>query len=242
MSGQSAQPDETAALVEGLAREMEMLRRRIDDVTARAAQVDALPGLSARVDEVTAVVTQLAHRVTATGTTAKTANTGDADGLVPCWLDHPADTSTAAQDAEVLLGELAVWVGRVYLRYLDATNAFPDCWLWHPEVVEELLWLRHAWQAAYAEGAAPSAAGDWHERQRPGVVARISGYAGTCSLEVHHPRPGRPAPVPMATPTADAAAVIAGWWATARSEPAPLPSRAQLSVADAARRERWNRR
>jgi hypothetical protein len=33
------------------------------------------------------------------------------------------------------------------------------CWLWHSEVVEELLWLRSAWRAAYADPARRSLAG-----------------------------------------------------------------------------------
>ncbi len=46
-------------------------------------------------------------------------------------------------------GTLGPWVSGVYLRYSDAVNAFPDCWMWHPDVVEELLWLHRAWLSAY---------------------------------------------------------------------------------------------
>ena len=97
-----------------------------------------------------------------------------------------------------MLTRLAQWVAGVYLRYPDAR--LPDCWLWHPEVVEELLWLHQAWLAAYAEGARVTAAADWHDRYRPGVLARIKSSADMCALDDHQPgrirhRPARTAPV-----------------------------------------------
>ena len=49
----------------------------------------------------------------------------------------------------------------------------------------------HAWSAAY-QGPQASVAlvGDWHDRQRPGVVRRIRQSAGSCSIENHQTRAG----------------------------------------------------
>jgi len=53
-------------------------------------------------------------------------------------------------------------MGAMYLRYPDAAATLPDCWLWHPDLVEELLWLSHAWTAAYqGPDASVALAGDW---------------------------------------------------------------------------------
>ena len=73
----------------------------------------------------------------------------------------------------------------------------PSAGSWHPDVVEELLWLQHAWLGAYeAKGASVQLAGDWHDRQRPGVVRRLKAAVGSCSKERHQTRArlGRGAP------------------------------------------------
>ncbi len=91
-----------------------------------------------------------------------------------------------------MLARLTGWLAGVYLRYADAARTVPACWLWHPEVVEELPWPRQAWLAAYADPDAPvSLAADWHDRLRPGVVRRIRDYAGMCSIEADHRHPDR---------------------------------------------------
>jgi hypothetical protein len=90
-----------------------------------------------------------------------------------------------------MLGELAGWLHAVFLRYPDGVAVLPECWLWHPDVVEELLWLMCAWRAAYeGRGASVQLAGDWHDRQRPGVIRRVKTAAGSCSPERHQSRPG----------------------------------------------------
>jgi hypothetical protein len=211
--------------VAGLAREFEQLYRDVRE----------LRGLTGRVDDLAVTLAQMAETV-ATGKQERP------DEPAPCWIDHPADpgrdpaASRATRDAAGLLDKLASWVGAVYLRYSDAVSGFPDCWMWHPEVVEELLWLHRAWLAAFSSGAPGTAVGDWHDRQRPGVVARIRAYAGMCSLEAHHPGQDRATPAP-ATPTADAVEAIAGWWATSRVLPGPIPTEEQIAAANA----RWRR-
>ncbi|WP_051342553.1 hypothetical protein [Pseudonocardia spinosispora] len=95
------------------------------------------------------------------------------------WL-----TITDPDEATTVLEQLRVWLEQVYLRYPKAE--LPDCWAWHPDVVEELWWLRNTWCEAYS-GDEPSwqKVGDWHERYRPGALARITTATGTCGLDVH---------------------------------------------------------
>jgi hypothetical protein len=147
----SAQPqDRTAVAVAGLARELEGLRRTVDPLRA----------LDDRVDHLARLVNQLADTLTALSARPAVAP-------APTWLLLPADEQVARR----VLDELVVWLAAVYLCYPDAAGTLPECWCWHPDLVEELLWLMHAWLAAY-QGVAASvaAAGDWHDRLRPGVV------------------------------------------------------------------------
>jgi hypothetical protein len=208
-----------AASVAGLAREVEQLRRTVAAHDALRDRLDSLASLVARLAETIA---------TAPGTASA--------APAPFWLDHPADpgqpveASKAARAAEDLLTKLNGWVAGIYLAYTDA-RSLPGCWMWHPDIVEELLWLRLAWLAAHSPDAASSAVGDWHDRQRPGVVRRIGGYASACSLGAHRPGGDRHTPIP-ATVT-DAAAAIAGWWTTKRDQPAPEPTDQQLAEAAA---------
>jgi len=207
----------TAVSLGGIARTVEALQRRVDRLAA----------VSKRVDQLGTIVTRLAERITAT------TPGGGSSMVAPCWLDlgTQPDASDTRADAEDILAMLTGWVGGVFLRYSDAR--LPDCWLWHPDVVEELLWLHAAWIAAYDPDAPVNAVGDWHDRQRPGVVARIRGYAGMCSLEAHQPGQDRHQPAPSA-PTTDGVPVIAAWWAEHRDQPAPAPSAEQVEAARAA--------
>ena len=151
---------------------------------------------------------------------------------VDSWLARLPDLFTPAE----VLADLIRWVADVYLRYTDAATELPECWLWHPEIVEELLWLMQAWRGAYYGKPSIRAVGDWHDRHRPGVVRRITGYAGTCSLDNHHL--DRASDRVVEVPTAGAAAAIAAWWAGDRDRPAPEPTQEQIAAADAA----FNRR
>lgn len=140
---------------------------------------------------------------------------------------------------EQILTDLVGWVRTIHLQYADAAAELPECWLWHPEVIEELLWLMQAWRTAYFGHPSIRSVADWHDRQRPGVVHRIAGYAGTCSLDNH--RQARVTGRAVEVPAADAAVAIAAWWAGDHDQPAPKPTPAQLSAAEAAfnRRSRY---
>ena len=202
----------SAALAE-LGRDVEAVRRALDD-RASADEVERL----AR------VVADLADMVTPPAATAENA--------VASWLREPVEADTTL----ALLGDLVDWLSTVYLRYADAARSLPECWLWHPDIVEELLWLQQAWAEAYGESGSVRAAGDWLDRLRPGVVRRIGDYARACSLENH--LPDRAAETPQ-VPVVDAAEAIALWWADARSDRAPAPTDDQMvEAAAAARRAR----
>jgi hypothetical protein len=173
-----------------------------------------------------AVVTLAYHLVTCLQVSALAARPRKA--AAPSWLVLPEDLAAAQE----VLASLVGWLGEVYLRYADAAREFPECWLWHPDVVEELLWLMHAWHAAYrGHDACAALAGDWHDRYRPGVVRRIGKLTGNCSLEKHQPQPGRTLPARPVVPLGEAMEPIAAWWATRRGEPAPEPTEEHLGAA-----------
>ncbi|HVK25942.1 MAG TPA: hypothetical protein VM677_31685 [Actinokineospora sp.] len=142
------------------------------------------------------------------------------------WLALPADPALAQR----VLTDLCDWMTVVYLRYADAVAGLPECWLWHPDVVEELLWLSQAWHAAQRAGAnAATQVGDWHDRYRPGVVRRIKAVAGTCSVENHQSRPDHTPPA-ASTPPPAAVALIAHWWGAVRVDAAPEPTADHLQA------------
>ncbi|MCW2899256.1 MAG: hypothetical protein JWO67_1521 [Streptosporangiaceae bacterium] len=202
-----------ADAVAGLAREVDELRRAVDPLRDVGGRVDDLGQL---VGQLTDAVAALSKRPSA--------------ATAPSWLLLPTDPVAV----ERTLGELCAWLHAVFLRYPDGAAALPECWLRHPEVVEELLWLMHAWCCAYqGKAASVQLAGDWHDRQRPGVVRRIRVNAGSCSVERHQTRPdwdqypSGAAPVPGL----DAVGAIARWWAAGRDDPAPEPVTPPAAIA-----------
>lgn len=202
-----------ADAVAGLAREVDGLRRAVDPLRDVGGRVDDLGRL---VGQLTDAVAALSKRPASTP--------------APSWLLLPTDPVMV----ERLLGELCAWLHAVFLRYPDGVTALSECWLHHPDVVEELLWLMHAWCAAYqGKGASVQLAGDWHDRQRPGVVRRVRQNAGSCSIERHQTRPDweqYPAgAVPV--PGAETVVAIAGWWAAHRDDPAPEPAAPHVGLS-----------
>ena len=100
-----------------------------------------------------------------------------------------------------VLQEVAAWVYRVYLRFDDAQ--LPACWLWHADVVEELVWLWQFHREAYGPNSrSVQKAADWHDRYRPGVVKRLRGVARDCDLSYHAESSGQPTGL-RAVPLAD---------------------------------------
>jgi len=202
----------SAAALAGLAREVDGLRRSVEPLSAVSGRVDDLARLMGQLVDAVAALTARPGAVAA-----------------PSWLMLPADEQIAGR----VLDELTVWMAAVYLRYSDAAGSLPECWCWHPDVVEELLWLMHAWCAAYhGTQASVALAGDWHDRSRPGVVRRIRAVAGMCSRENHMTRDGwdhTPSGAPE-VPAVDAVGPIAAWWGTRRDDPAPEPAAVPAST------------
>ncbi len=192
--------------VAGLSLEVESLRRKV-------------AGLPEKVAQLSATVAQAIDDLAGSGRRA--------DPVRPVsWIAHSSDPELVAAQ----LGELARWVAEVYLRYPIAARELPDCWLWHPDMVEELAWLHQAWQAAYGpETGTVAAAGDWHDRQRPGVVTRIRASSRSCSLENHTSDTRRTGV--LLTPGAGSIEAIATWWSSRRELQPPLPSQADLDAA-----------
>ena len=204
----------------GLASEVDSVRRTLAP----------LLGLPERVDDLTRLTSELTQAVAALTSRRPTTP-------CPSWLLLPADPELAAR----VLDELAGWLAAVYMRYPDGAGHLPECWVWHPEVVEELLWLMHAWAAAYqGPNASVTLVGDWHDRQRLGVARRIRQSAGSCSRENHVSRPGwehltGAAPT---VPGLDGVVSVARWWGGRRDEPAPESEIWTAHGAPAARQSR----
>lgn len=218
MNGPGPEGFARADAVAGLARDVHDLHRAVAQLQALPGQVDALTG---RADEVGRLVGELSEAVQALTRRPKAVP-------APSWLLLPDDPAIV----ERMLGGLCSWLHAIFLRYPDGVAALPECWLRHPDVVEELLWLMHAWCAAY-QGPAASVqlAGDWHDRQRPGVVRRLLRSAGSCSIEKHMTRPDWDQYPTGATavPRVDEAAEMAAWWGARRDDPAPEPAAARTS-------------
>lgn len=205
----------TAESVAALAGQLERLETKV-------ARYD-IGGLRADVRGITTTVAGLAEEL------AQFVESAEKDEVMPSWLwpAEPMDAGAAA----AILAQVIRWSRRVYIRYGD--GVLPECWLWHPEVVEELLWLCHSWLAAYrGPMASAQRAADWHDRQRPGVARRIRAAAGSCSLREHFEPP-----MPPVVPTVDAAGDIAAWWVDP-ARTAPVPTGEQVRAADAALRPR----
>lgn len=201
----------TATAVAGLAGEIEGLRRRLDNLDELPSQIQELAELFERL---TGQVDQLTSQPKSVG--------------IPSWLVLPEDHETV----ETVFAELGMWLTTVFLRYTDAAAALPDCWAWHPDVIEELLWLMHAWRAAYqGKKASAALAGDWHDRYRPGVVRRLKASVGKCSLENH-----APGYEPVRLPLAEQLDSITHWWAHHRQDTAPEPTEAQFATVPSRRR------
>lgn len=217
---ESARTGGTDPQVLAMARALDRTGRKVTD-------------LDKHVRQLAADVAQIAKVVAANPSTTgdKPVNgSGNADDEgeesvpeVRSWL-LATDPDLAVAD----LADLIEWLDGVYLRY-HATS-LPSCWLWHPDVVEELWWLRKAHANAYdPELGSWQRVGDWHDRQRPGVVKRINTAVGACDLTQHQPgKPhGRP---PVVAPLAGHAEQVAEAWTTGQRSH-PQPSREQLDEA-----------
>jgi hypothetical protein len=207
-----------AAQVIGLGRDVESLRRLVDrhDRTLRTV-AGRLADLEVQIRSLAATLADLSEHI------AELAGSDQGSGAHRSWFD-----TTDPTQARSRLIELVQWLDRVYFQFPD--SVLPSCWIWHPSVVEELLWLRRSWTEAFTGStAAVFRVADWHDRQRPGVVARVRALNdGVCSLD-QHARGAEQDARPRRTPAVDAVPAMAAWWAARREEPPPYPRETQAT-------------
>ncbi|GJF02549.1 hypothetical protein [Pseudonocardia sp. D17] len=87
-------------------------------------------------------------------------------------VDWPRLTAAEARDQWAVL---ARWIAEVLVPWYEITREeLPDCWALHRPAVIELSWLRSAHVQAYAPTSPPHVAGEWHQRWRPGAIARLA--------------------------------------------------------------------
>jgi len=185
-----------------------------------------------RVGDLDTLLAQLAADVTALArarTPAGSGGVGEDERGVRSWL-LGAGPDGDPEQARADLGDLVGWLGRVFLRYPGAV--LPSCWLWHPAVVEELWWLRGAHADAYdPEAGSWLRVGDWHDRQLPGVLRRLTTAVGGCELALHIEGAEAARP-PAVVPLAGYADALADSWISAGATHAPpAPNGAQLDEA-----------
>jgi hypothetical protein len=190
-------------------------------LAALARQIERLARQSGKHDT---HLRELAGRILAQHSPTTPAHTdGEEFEELPAWL-----TMTDFPEASAGLEALTDWLAEVYLRFPDA--ALRECWAWHPHVVGELWWLHQAWRDAHTgERASWMKVGDWHDRQRPGVVRRVNAALKLCGLDKHT------SPTPQDTPRLPLAGalphVLTAWLGANRSTWPPQPTAAQLDEA-----------
>lgn len=207
------------AALAGLARQIDTLSRQVTAVQDTPGRIDSLAGT-------VQALTEFVDGLQVGGEPVP-------NKPRPSWI-APAKALTE-ETAGQLLADLLDWVDRVFLAYPDGAEALPGCWLWHPHAVEELLWLRHAHDEAYAgPKASGGAVGDWHDRYRPGVAKRLNTALNGCSVE-RHAATGRPRdPIGDARAKSGAAPLgplveqMALWWSVNRDAEPPQPTPEQL--------------
>lgn len=217
--------------VAGLARQVDSINRDIYSLkrgVEQAATKDSVKSLRttvAALGDTIASFEDLLTRLTAKPVKPGKSDAGADEGRAPMrsWLRMPEGDVAAV---ETVLAELLPWMESVYLRYATGRESLPPCWLWHPEIVEELLWLMDAWSAAYeGDEACNKLVGDWHDRQRPGVSRRVGEYAPGCNVLEHRDNAAtRAVVVPLAT----AADPFVAWWAGDRDTTGPAPTTEQI--------------
>ena len=181
--------------------------------------VEPLLGLPDRVDDLTRLATDLTNAVAAL--TARRA--APAVPVVAAAAHRPRPRRPACSTS------WSAGSPRCTCATPTARDHLPECWCWHPDVVEELLWLMHAWAAAY-QGPQRLGRGWWGTgttASAPASCAASGRRAGSCSVENHQTRAGwtRRPPAAPTVPGADSVDVDRGWWAHRRDQHAPEPHR-----------------
>ena len=124
------------------------------------------------------------------------------------------------ESARLTLEDLAGWAAAVWVQYPD--GQLPECWLYHPPIIEELVAVMGAHRACFRKGGTWSQFADWHARLRPSAAERIRRYAPSCTLDLHQPgEQFDPAAVTSVPRLQDISQVAAQWTETGTS---PYPT------------------
>ena len=165
----------------GLGEQVDGLRTQLGEVAVQlisvASAVNGMAGLAAQVKELSDQVTALAERLGAEEEPPKPAGPA-----LPSWFE------VHGEQARVMLSDLVEWVDTILIHHFAARDALPECWMYHGEQVENLLWLRAGWYFVHrSPDAKPWHGYDWHDRWMPAVMARIKRTLGAsgCRFDNH---------------------------------------------------------
>jgi hypothetical protein len=170
----------------GVGDQVDTLRAQLGEVAVQlvtmSSTVNALAGVAQQVAALSQQVTELAARLG-----------GDEEEPAPTRPALPSWFEVEAEQAQQMLADLVGWVDTILVRYSVARDALMPCWMFHGEIVEDLLWLRAAWMAAHRDPSAkPHHAADFHDRWMPAVMGRLKRQlgAGMCNFNNHRDGPG----------------------------------------------------
>ncbi len=182
MTSPNSQGDSDGAAL-AVAREFDQLRRQLGELAVHlvtvSSTVNGMAGLARQVALLSEQVTALLVRL----------GGGDEDGRAVTRPALPSWFEVDGEQAEQMLRDLVGWVDTILVRHAAARESLPECWIYHGEVVEDLLWLRATWMTAHRNPAAqPHHAADFHERWLPAVMARYKRQLGSggCNFDNHH--------------------------------------------------------
>lgn len=101
------------------------------------------------------------------------------------------------------------WVREVWTPYAAGEELQP-CWMWHPDVVADLLACRLAWIASTGPKARPLSPADWITRFLEPAAKRVTRSLAECHDGYGHLTRGKRYD---ATPGDGGARALARWWA-----------------------------
>ena len=184
MTGPRDGLDALAGEIDELRRELEGLRNTVnadvdaltrlyDDTEVDGRPLGPLPSLRSDVDDVRGQLHALAEQVSTVLSSA------DTPPRLPSWTDMTAEQAREAWT------RLIDWMQHVlFVRYPPATEVLRDCWFAHPELVENLSWLRVSWALAYRNPKASiGTAAEWHTRWLPAVLQRAREVLKPCYIQ-----------------------------------------------------------
>lgn len=175
-----------------LAGDQAETRSRVSDLTDTLGDlVDRVTGLVTDADHVGAQLDAVRTAIEELAAAVERLSAEPDKTPVWTWADMDTDSRCGA------LRELARWIDDVLVaRYRIDDRALPRCWYRHPAAVEELSWLYQDWTRVYqgGRGASTSAAGEWHDRWLPGVLARITKALASCAMGEHRALHEPPSP------------------------------------------------